>query len=483
MGVVMTGYQEKNGVVSGFYTAKEVDFWYNKRRAKQGHELSAMLRAKIKWEVIIVYLKKLNLKNFKCFEKLDIDFHKRLTVLVGVNGAGKTSILEAIAIAVSTMFAPMDGPKGIGIDKTQAHLKAYAIGSTDDVQPQYPVNVSATAMIDGGEVKWERCLNTANGSTTIKEAKEIIAVAADYQKRLRDGDATLILPVLAYYGTGRLWDYHREKQTDIFETSTRTNGYIDSTCGTANIKLMMNWFAKMTVQKYQNQENGLGPVPELEAVYAAMERCYTQITGADDVKIQYHIGTRELEVIYTDETGERMRMPMNQLSDGYKGTISLVADIAYRMAVLNPQCLRDVCRKTDGIVLIDEVDLHLHPAWQQRILEDLTSIFPNVQFIVTTHAPEIINSVSKENVVVIENKLAMPAPAETYGKDANGILRSIMRVKERPELIMERFDEFYRTIDTGNYAEAGKILEHLENVVGEDPELASMRVQLDLEQL
>ena len=70
----MTGYQEKNGVVSGFYTAKEVDFWYNKRRAKQGHELSAMLRAKIKWEVIIVYLKKLKLKNFKCFEKLDIDF-------------------------------------------------------------------------------------------------------------------------------------------------------------------------------------------------------------------------------------------------------------------------------------------------------------------------------------------------------------------------------------------------------------------------
>lgn len=430
-----------------------------------------------------MYLEKISLKNFKCFENLDMDFHKKLTVLVGVNGAGKTSILEAIAIAVSTMFAPLDGPKGTGIDKTQAHLKAYAIGSTNDVQAQYPVSISAVSIIDGREVKWTRCLNTANGSTTIKEAKEMIAVAADYQKRLRDGDTTLLLPILAYYGTGRLWDYHREKQTDIFEASTRTNGYIDSTCGTANIKLMMNWFAKMTVQKYQNQENGLGAIPELEAVFAAMERCYSQITGIDDVKIQYHMGTRELEVFYTDETGQRMRMPVNQLSDGYKSTISLVADIAYRMAVLNPQCLGNVCSETDGIVLIDEIDLHLHPSWQQRVLEDLTRIFPKVQFIVTTHAPEIINSVLKENVVVIENNLAIPAPAETYGKDANGILRSIMRVKERPELIMEKFDEFYHAIDVERYTEAEQILEYLENAIGEDPELASMRVQLDLEQL
>ena len=83
-----------------------------------------------------------------------------------------------------------------------------------------------------------------------------------------------------------------------------------------------------------------------------------------------------------------MRIPVNQLSDGYKSTMSLVADIAYRMAVLNPQLLGDVCNETDGIVLIDEVDLHLHPKWQQRILGDLTEIFPKVQFIISTHAPE-----------------------------------------------------------------------------------------------
>src|SRR5699024_7322700 len=155
-------------------------------------------------------------------------------------------------------------------------------GSTSDVQAQYPVKISASAEIDGAEVSWARSLNTAKGQTTVKGASPLLSIATAYQERLRKGDQSLVLPILAYYGTGRLWDYHREKQSDLFGTNTRTNGYIDSLDGTANIKLMMNWFRKMTVQKYQNQENGLGDVPELAAVYAAMEQCYNRITGRDD---------------------------------------------------------------------------------------------------------------------------------------------------------------------------------------------------------
>jgi predicted ATP-binding protein involved in virulence len=431
-----------------------------------------------------VYLKKISLENFKCFEKAEIELQKKMTLIVGANGAGKTSLLESIAIAMSTMFTAFDGAKAMNINKESAHLKAYRIGSTDNVQPQYPVRISARAEIDGKqEIYWERTLNTAKGKTTIKDARQLLEIAENYQKRLQKGDTTLVLPVIAYYGTGRLWDYHREKQTDIFEKNTRTNGYIDCMSGTANIKLMMNWFLKMTVQKYQNQENGYGPVPELEAVFSAMEQCYNRITGSNDSKIQYNIGTKEIDVAYTDLYGVRMRIPLNQLSDGYKSTISLVADIAYRMAVLNPQFLGEVCLKTDGIILIDEVDLHLHPAWQKRILKDLTEIFPNVQFVVSTHAPEVINSVLREQVIVLENYQALPAPMETYGKDANGILRAIMRVKERPNDIMEQFDAFYHAIDLHDYMQADEILSNLEELLGDDPELAAMRVQLELEQI
>ena len=430
-----------------------------------------------------MYLKSLHLDHFKCFEHVDVLFHPHLTVLVGVNGAGKTTILEGATIAISTMFASFDGLKSISISKMQAHLKAYSLGSTSDVQAQYPVRVGASAEIDGAEVSWARSLNTAKGQTTVKDANPLTAIATAYQDRLRKGDQSLLLPILAYYGTGRLWDYHREKQSDLFGTNTRTNGYMDGLDGTAGVRLMMNWFKKMTVQKYQNQENGLGDIPELIAVYSAMEQCYNRITGRDDTKIQYNISTNELDVSYTEDAGERMRIPLNQLSDGYKSTISLVADIAYRMAVLNPQLLENVLTETDGIVLIDEIDLHLHPAWQQRILGDLTFIFPKVQFIVTTHAPEVINSVPRENVIVIEKHRAIPAPAETYGKDANGVLRTIMQVQERPESVMMRFQKFYKALDEKDYEKAEKILKALESDLGDDPELVSMRVQLDLDQL
>ena len=165
--------------------------------------------------------------------------------------------------------------------------------------------------------------------------------------------------------------------------------------------------------------------------------CYRYITGCDYVKMQYNMGTKALDVAYKDASGNIMRMPINQLSDGYKSTISLVADIAYRMAVLNPQLLGSVCSQTDGIVLIDEVDLHLHPEWQQQILADLTAIFPKVQFIVTTHAPAVISSVEQECVRVLHNnQIDLPA-LETYGRDTNGILRAVMGVSERQPKTME----------------------------------------------
>lgn len=123
---------------------------------------------------------------------------------------------------------------------------------------------------------------------------------------------------------------------------------------------------------------------------------------------------------------------MDEMSDGYKNTLSMIVDIAYRMAVLNPMLGEKVFEETPGVILIDEIDLHLHPQWQQTIISDLNAIFPNIQFIVSSHAPEVINSVVKEQIRILDNgKIYMPA-AQTYGRDANSILREVMNVSERP---------------------------------------------------
>lgn len=426
-------------------------------------------------------LNNLALHNFRGFEDLNISFDPQLTVIVGNNGVGKTTILEAAAIAVGTMFTAFTNVPSMKIDKNDAHIKSFVIGSQDDVQIQYPVSICASGVLNKSEIKWLRSLNSPRGGTTVKDARELIDIAEVYQKKLQTGDQSVVLPIIAYYGTGRLWDSHREKKADTFSNSTRTNGYIDSLDGQSNIKLMMNWFQKMTIQKYQRQEEKLDPNPMLDVVFGAVEKCYESVTGYRDVSIQYNFDTNGMDVYYTDSTNARMRIPMSLLSDGYKGTISLIADIAYRMAVLNPQLQGSVIEETPGIVLIDEVDLHLHPAWQQRILDDLTTIFPKVQFIVTTHAPAIINSIHSDNLVILENGETRDPDGQTFGKDANTILQGIMAAYERPVSVKTLFRSFYHSVDTNELERAADMLAKLEDTIGsDDSELAACRVKLKL---
>lgn len=294
------------------------------------------------------------LHNFRCFSDLTVNFNNRLTVIVGNNGSGKSTVLEAATIAAGTLTSAMDGLTNYGIKKNDAHYKCFDLGSNVDVQPQFPVEITAHGEVDGKSITWSRNLNSAKGRGGLASAKELTSIADHYQERMRNGDKELILPIISYYGTGRLWAQHREKKDDTFEKNNRSNGYIDSLDGAANDKLMMKWFQKMTIQQYQRNQD----IPEFVAVRMAMEQVFAAITGFLDVKTQFNLDTNEIDILYYNNQNEHIRIPVSQLSDGYKCTISLIADIAYRMAILNPQLLDKVLVETGGIVLIDEIDLH-----------------------------------------------------------------------------------------------------------------------------
>lgn len=396
--------------------------------------------------------------------------------------------MEAIAIALGTWFVGFNIVNAKGINKrTDPLRKAYQIGATDDVQTQFPVEIEAWGKIEESKdqiLHWKRELYTPTGTMTTKDAKEIVEYAAEYQKAISEGRTDIYLPMVAYYGTGRLWDYHRQKRNDVFKVSSRTNGYIDCLDGTANVKLMMDWFQIMTINKYQRQEENLESNPELDTVYLAMEKCLTNLSGYSDVKIRYNMGTQELDVYYSEQDKQRMRIPLNQLSDGYKGMISLVADIAYRMATLNPQLGTEVLSKGDGVVLIDEVDLHLHPAWQQKVIDNLMNIFPKVQFIVSTHAPAIISSVKTDKLRILSNKEVCMTANQVYGKDVNSVMKEIMGVNDRPDQFVELFEKFYRLLSEKKYDDAGAVLDKLDEERGyHDPEIAKCRVKLKLERM
>ena len=169
---------------------------------------------------------------------------------------------------------------------------------------------------------------------------------------------------------------------------------------------------------------------------------------------------------------------MRMLSDGLKITISMVADIAYRMAVLNPQLLDHILDETPGIVLIDEVDMHLHPEWQKRIMADLHYIFPKV------HSPSVLANVTREHILLLEDgEIYMPQQA-TYGRDVSTILQQMMKVEVRPKKVLKIISDFYKFLSAEEYDRAKELLNELENILGsEDADVVQARVSYDLEQI
>lgn len=158
---------------------------------------------------------------------------------------------------------------------------------------------------------------------------------------------------------------------------------------------------------------------------------------------------------------------IEQLSDGEKMLLMLVTDLARRLAIANPNS-RNALLNGEGIVLIDEIDLHLHPQWQRSVIPSLTQTFPNCQFIVTTHSPQVLSEVKRENVFIIENYQIVENTPHTYGKDSNSILYELMDVKERPETVQNQINNCLRLIDNGQIETAKSALNELSNLLGEN---------------
>lgn len=314
-----------------------------------------------------MYLKSVSIKNFRCFENLEVDFDRKVNLIAGINGSGKSTLLDAIALSLRIFFLRFDNPfvRVKGIEPRDTRVKAVRQGETEDVQFLFPVELTAEADIDGKSIRWQRSKRSQNGVTTFRQAMDLVSISEEYQIRLRNFDTSLILPFLGYYGTGRLWDYHREKKTAKGYVNTRTNGYADSLDGTSNIKFMLKWFRKKTYQN--NSTVGLEPSRsvELDTVYSAMAKCFQRLSQSakrdgsskSDASIlfEYNFDVDELDCVIC-ENGLKTRIQLSQLSDGFRGIISLVADIAYRMAVLNPALGSEILEKTGGVVLIDEID-------------------------------------------------------------------------------------------------------------------------------
>ncbi|WP_336042268.1 AAA family ATPase [Pseudooceanicola nanhaiensis] len=349
-------------------------------------------------------LHSIGLTNFRGFAKRDIALHPEFNLIIGENGAGKTSVLEALSVALGGWLQSFPGTDRRSIRKRDIRRIEQIINSRARSLSQFPVVVDAvgTFEINGlnssagsQRFSWTRSLESETGRTKSAETRSLKSFARMSSDAVQSG-ACITLPVIRYFGAGRLWEpvrssdrdhprrsAHMGEESAAPDTQIEMNnpfyGYRMSVDKRANPSDLLRWIEEERRNEIDLEENS----PALGLVYAAIRSMLPEL---EEVRFEL----RRKTLILRNESGTSLRF--EDMSDGYRNVISIAADLAIKITMLNPHLGQAALKETPGVVLIDEIDLHLHPRWQRRVCEDLRRTFPRVQFICTTHSPFIVQS-------------------------------------------------------------------------------------------
>lgn len=411
-------------------------------------------------------LERIKLTNFRCYPELEVELHPQVTVLVAENGQGKTTLLDAIRIAMWPYLGSFDlarpgkSDRGNRIDTDDVRLN-----KTLDQRwvRQFPCRIEATGDYGLGPKTWTRYREKESQKTPTLDdshAKAMTEVARALQADIRDIEQSIKnLFVLGYYGTGRLWGNAfdsrlKKKARNKNDEFIRTYAYRDCMVPLSNFQQFNNWyiheFLKLREVQIKHIESGssIETAPDSDPVIAVQKAVNTLLKDTGWQNLEYS-QTHDKSLVLSHADKDKLKL--EQLSDGIKNMVAMVADIAYRCCHLNAHLGVDAPVKSSGVVLIDEVDMHLHPKWQQTVIKGLTTAFPNLQFIVTTHSPQVLSTVGKESIRVIsEGRVVQPA-INTRGEESKVILEDLMHVPSRPKDAMsDKLKTYLEQINRGD---------------------------------
>lgn len=430
---------------------------------------------------------KIRIKNFKGFEEDKFILNPKFTVFIGDNAKGKTAVLNALSVAAGSFLLGIDRVDSRTISENEIRVRTI----DGQPKPQKPVEIEAEWLINQAEKQlwpglhkktfliWKRTIEKSN--TTSKEAKEIKSFAAGLLRESREKSG-VVFPLLAYYGTGRLWAVHEKLNYQKQEEGV-VMAYTNALSAKASPKEFLEWY------KTQEDEVTKFEQPLQISLLKAFKRVVTSIIPDNRWQdIAFDNKENELAGIFITEDGKKEKLKFTQLSDGYRNIVALAADIAFRAIQLNPHLAEEAVVKTPGIVLIDEIDMHLHPNWQRRIVDDLKIAFPNIQFVATTHSPFIVQSLKSEELIILDEQIKKDGNPDMKGIE--DVAANEMGVEDVPRseafLEMQKVaEEYYALIQKGKTSRTDKETASLRNKLNEleerfsnDPAfVASLRIE------
>jgi predicted ATP-binding protein involved in virulence len=381
--------------------------------------------------------------NFRSFVESEFQFNPQLNLIIGANGSGKSSLIAAIRAALSDAVKALSRDfAGESIEDADVRFETEQVGQRVRFEKKFPTTIRAKAQLFGSPVTWK--IERSTEATAPGIAGEIYSPTQQKMVSI-DTSAPFTLPLIAFYGPQRsVRTGGGSLQSAASAKISRSHGYQGWRNSIVDRSQLENWVIGKTLERLQHvfegESSAQAEMDELSLVNTAIKGCIEGATG-----LRYDLRLRSLMVEFED----RPPKPFPSLSDGQQGMISVVADVARRMCILNPHLDRRVLLETDGILAIDELDIHLHPSLQRHVPTVLRTAFPRIQIFATAHSPQIIGGLPANEVMILKEG-KWEQPQVTYGLDASQVLEEVMGVDSREPRVSDTIEALFSSIEKGD---------------------------------
>lgn len=420
-------------------------------------------------------VQRLLLKNFRGIRDLEVHFTERTTTFVGVNGVGKSTILDALAIALSQLTWRISGaaqkarpisPNDIHVGAEFARIEVTVDGiASEPIMWGITTNLVKNTQDDAlrrsdleALNKAAKLLATGWESSDLINALNKVTRQRNLEEAANTSPALPSLPLAVFYDVNRaVLDVPmrvREKLQNTFQEA-----YQDALShGGADFKRFFIWFRNLEDAENETRiDHRQHRDPKLQAARTAIE----QFTGFTDLRIRRK---PHLRMVLRKREQE---LDVQQLSDGERNMLALVGDMARRLSILNP--LTQSPNQGKGVVLIDEIDLHLHPRWQREVVGKLEAVFPHCQFILSTHSPQVISELKPESVMRLKDGHLLGPAERALGLDSSEVLEEIMEGTARNPNITQQIQAIRKLLDQDQLQKAQTALDALKADTGDIP--------------
>jgi len=408
-------------------------------------------------------VKQLRLTNVRVFREAEFNFQPGMNLLVGVNGVGKSTVLDVLRILFSQiLYSPvmprLQGSKDKPIKFKDSDISVNSINKEfletnivckiGQTKFEYPGNYYKKSYVAYTQEERQKKALANNGSISV-DSMETLETEIQKQTLL----AIFFSPHRSILNSTKL-----QLKDDMSPAHAKALEPRQ-----LNLKQFIDWWQA----RKKLAEEGLASG---QTTLNALEQAVTEFLGCSNLRVD-----EKKKTLLIEKSG--VTLDVKQLSDGQRGVLALVLDLTKRLAEANPY-LENPAKEGKAVVLIDELDLHLHPKWQRTIVDQLTRTFPNCQFIATTHSPQIISSVAPENVILLEAGKPPVPPNQSLGMDTNWILKFLMETDERDSNYELELEKIAEMIEARKYEIAQKRIDTLREQIGEFPELVRLQTRI-----